>query len=180
MLVGEKTRLRSIEREDIPRFVEWLNDPEVTYYLGRVPLLSRAEEERWFEETVKDERHRILAIETKESMHIGNIGLHNIDEKNSHAELGIVIGDKNLWDKGYGTDAVRTMLRYAFEEMNLHRVFLRVFDFNQRAIRCYEKCGFQHEGVARQAVYLAGKYHDELAMSILRPEFEAAEQKVAD
>lgn len=180
MLVGEKTRLRSIECEDIPRFVEWLNDPEVTYYLGRVPLLSRAEEERWVEETMKDERHRILAIETKEGMNIGNIGLHNIDGKNSHAELGIVIGDKRYWDKGYGTDAIRTMLRFAFEELNLHRVFLRVYDFNARAIRCYEKCGFRHEGVARQAVFLNGAYRDELTMGILRPEFEASPQKVAD
>ncbi|MBI2845640.1 MAG: GNAT family N-acetyltransferase [Chloroflexi bacterium] len=173
MINGEKTRLRAIEREDVPRFVEWLNDPEVAYYLGRLPLLSRADEERWFEETVRDERHRILAIDTQEGAHIGSIGLHNLDWKNSSAELGIMIGDKNYWGQGYGRDAIRSLLGFGFGELNLHRIFLRVYDFNPRAIRCYENVGFQHEGVFREAVYLNSGYHNELVMGILRGEFLA-------
>lgn len=177
MILGEKTRLRAIEREDVPRFVDWLNDPEVAYYLGRLPLLSRAEEERWFEETLKDGRHRILAIDTKEGVHIGSIGLHNLDWKNGSGELGIMIGDKNYWGKGYGTDAVRSLLRFGFQDLNLHRIFLRVYDFNPRAIRCYEKCGLQREGLHRDAAFINGQYHHELVMGLLRPEFEATDNK---
>lgn len=173
MIDGEKTRLRAIEREDIPHFVEWLNDPEVAYYLGRLPLLSRADEEHWFEETVRDERHRILAIDTLEGVHIGSIGLHNLDWRNSSAELGIMIGDKNYWSKGYGRDAIRSLLRFGFGELNLHRIFLRVYDFNPRAIRCYENVGFKHEGVFREAVYINGGYQNELVMGLLRDEFLA-------
>lgn len=87
---------------------------------------------------------------------------------------GIVIGEKEYWNRGYGSDALRTLLRFAFEELNLHRVFLHVFDFNERAIRCYEKVGFRHEGRLRQARFTEGRYVDELVMAVLREEWEEA------
>ncbi|HID86791.1 MAG TPA: N-acetyltransferase [Anaerolineae bacterium] len=171
MIEGEKVKLRAIEREDIPRFVRWLNDRELLGYLTRYMPLSKAEEERWFERQLEDESGRIFAIETREGVHIGNIGLHEIDWKNGHAELGIFIGEKEYWGQGYGTDAILTLLDFAFNEMNLHRVYLRVLAFNHRAIRCYEKCGFALEGTEREAVFRDGRYHDQLLMGILREEF---------
>jgi len=180
MIRGRKTRLRAIEREDIPRFLKWLNDPEVTRYLTLYTPLSKAEEERWFERQLADESSRVFAIETEEGVHIGNIGLHHIDWKNRHAELGIFIGEKEYWNQGYGADAIRALLRFAFQEMNLHRVYLHVFDFNTRAIRCYEKCGFQLEGRAREFFFRDGRYHDSLLMGILRSEFESQEGDEGD
>jgi|Deesub1362B_J571_1020462.scaffolds.fasta_scaffold00026_130 RimJ/RimL family protein N-acetyltransferase len=174
MIYGEGVRLRAIEREDIPTFMRWFNDPEVRRYLTTYEPMSRAKEERWFEEYLTRQNDLILAIEAREGgtwVHIGNIGLHRIDWKNRTATLGIVIGEKEYWGRGYGTEAVRTMLRYAFLELGLNRVELETFSFNPRAIRCYEKAGFKREGVRRQALHRDGSFHDVILMGILRSEF---------
>jgi RimJ/RimL family protein N-acetyltransferase len=104
-------------------------------------------------------------------VHIGNTGLHQIDWKNRMAVFGIVLGEKAYWGQGFGTEAARTILRFAFEELNLHRVELEVFDFNPRAIRSYEKVGFRHEGTRREALFRNGRYQDVHLMSILQEEF---------
>ncbi|RLC84789.1 MAG: N-acetyltransferase [Chloroflexi bacterium] len=178
MIVGEKVRLRPIERDDLPRYVEWFADPEVRRYLALYLPFSLAQEERWFENLLERLERRedvVLAIETAEGVHIGNVGLHRIDWRNRNAELGIAIGERSYWNQGYGTDAIRTLLGLAFREMNLHRVFLRVDADNARGIRCYEKAGFRREGVLREAVFKEGAYHDQYIMSILQSEFEANE-----
>jgi RimJ/RimL family protein N-acetyltransferase len=178
MIVGEKVRLRPIERDDLPRFVEWFGDPEVRRHLLIYLPFSLAQEERWFEnllERLERQTDVLLAIETADGVHIGNLGLHSIDWKNRSAEFGIAIGEKAYWGQGYGTDAVRTLLDLAFREMNLHRVFLRVNVDNVRGIRCYEKAGFQREGTSRDATFKDGAYHDQYVMSILESEFEADE-----
>ena len=171
---GEKVRLRPIEREDLPRFVTWFSDQEVRRHLLVYTGFSLAHEERWFQELLgRMERQEtlILVIETKSGTPIGNIGLHDIDWKNRQAELGIVIGEKTHWGQGYGPAAIRTMLRLAFQEMNLHRVFLVVNADNQRGIRCYQKVGFQHEGTLRDATFKEGTYCDQYVMSVLATEY---------
>ena len=175
MIYGKKIRLRRVEREDIPTFVRWFNDPEVREFLLMYRPISTAEEERWFEKQLDDKGSELFAIETNDGVHIGNIGLHNINWRDRHAELGIVIGEKEYWNQGYGSDAIRTLLRFAFEDVNLHRVFLRVRDDNARGIRAYEKCGFQHEGRLRECIYSNGRYYDEMRMSVLSREFEGTE-----
>jgi diamine N-acetyltransferase len=175
MIVGKKVRLRPIEREDLPRFVEWFADPEVRRYLLIYLPFSLAQEERWFENLLgRLERQTdvLLAIETANGVHIGNVGLHSVDWKNRGAELGIAIGEKAYWNQGYGADAICTLLGLAFREMNLHRVFLRVDTDNARGIRCYEKAGFRREGISRGVVFKEGAYHDQYVMSILESEFE--------
>jgi len=178
MYYGERVRLRGIEREDIPTFVRWFNDPEVRQYLLMYEPMSKAKEERWFEAHLEKQDEFGFAIEAlieDEWLHIGNVGLHQIDWKNRTAVLGIVLGEKAHWGKGYGSDATRTMLRFAFRELNLHRVELEVFEFNSRAARCYEKAGFQHEGTRRQALFREGRYHDAHRMAILQEEFLSQE-----
>jgi RimJ/RimL family protein N-acetyltransferase len=136
--------------------------------------MGRAQEERWFEDMVKRTDDYLFAIEVQANnqwVHIGNVGLHRIDWRSRSAVFGIAIGDKASWGKGYGTDATRTMLRFAFGELNLHRVELEVFDYNSRAIRAYEKAGFRREGTRRQAHYHDGQYHDAHWMAVLRDEF---------
>nr|MBC7245318.1 GNAT family N-acetyltransferase [Chloroflexota bacterium] len=173
---GKRLRLRAIERSDIPTFVRWFNDPEVRKYLQIYMPMSYAQEERWFEAHLQDQRNCIFGIETLDGKLIGNIGLHDIMWKDSRAMLGILIGEKEYWDQGYGTEAITTLLRFAFTQKNLHRLYLMVYEYNQRAIRCYEKCGFKHEGRMRQAHFYDGKYYDELIMGILRDEFLASQQ----
>ncbi len=178
MIIGERVRLRAPERDDIDRWLVWFNDPEVIETISVHLPLSRDQEERFFQAQLDNSNDVLLAIETAEGRHIGTIGLHRVDRKNSHAELGISIGEKDCWSQGYGTDAIRTLLRFAFEELNLNRVYLRVFEDNLRAIRCYEKCGFRHEGRQRQSRFHRGTYHDDLLMGILRQEFgKAASQE---
>ena len=168
MLYGTKIRLRALERADIPRFVKWFNDPEVREHLAMYRPLSLAQEEKWFERHAElDPADHVFAIETLEGEHIGNVGLHRVDWKDRHAELGIVIGEKEYWSQGYGTDTILTLLAYAFETLNLHRVFLRVDADNLRGIRCYEKCGFQREGTLREVVFRDGAYKDQHLMAVL-------------
>ncbi len=179
MIYGQRVRLRAIEREDISTFLRWFNDPEVRQYLLMYQPMSRAWEERWFEGRLDRQDDYLLGIEVAEGdgwRLIGNVGLHKVDWKNRHAVLGIALGEKAYWGQGYGTDAVRTMLRFAFAELNLHRVELEVFDYNPRAEACYVKAGFRREGTRRQALYRDGRYHDEHLMSILKDEFMAGEE----
>ncbi len=171
VISGKRLRLRAIERSDIPAFVRWFNDPEVRRYLQMYLPMSQAQEERWFESQLEEHDGHVLGIETLDGTLIGNVGLHGIDWKDRRAVLGIVIGEKEYWNRGYGTEAVSTLLGFAFGEMNLHRISLRVYEYNERAIRCYEKCGFRLEGRLRKARFHAGKYHDELIMAVLRDEF---------
>jgi RimJ/RimL family protein N-acetyltransferase len=179
MIRGTEIILRALEHDDLPHFVNWINDPEIRHFMAMRYPLSMAEEEKWWQGFQEREDDYIFAIEAPDGNYIGNIGLHAVERENRQALLGIIIGNKAYWGRGYGTDAVRCMLRWAFEHLNLNRVYLTVYAYNKRAIRCYEKSGFRHEGVKRQAKYSAGKYHDELMMGILRQEFQVEQKEKA-
>ncbi len=171
MLEGSLVRLRALEKTDLERDHRWMNDHEVTQYLlSRYPI-SLAAEEKWLEENSGSSFGGVrLAIETKDGVHIGNLDLRHVDPQDRRAALGIMIGEKEYWGRGYGTDAIRTLLRLAFGEMNLNRVWLTVHEFNERAIACYRKCGFREEGRLRQDRYSQGRYWDTLIMGVLRDE----------
>jgi RimJ/RimL family protein N-acetyltransferase len=176
IIYGERIRLRAPSREDIPLFLEWFNDPEVTLTLFVSLPISKDEEEKWFDDMLKSplEQHP-LTIEVKQEggwKPIGNISFMDIDWISRSAEVGIVIGEKDYWNKGYGSEAMQLMLKHGFETLNLHRIWLRVYGFNTRAIRAYEKSGFVHEGRKREASFIQGKYHDVLVMSVLQPEWK--------
>jgi RimJ/RimL family protein N-acetyltransferase len=174
MLEGKLVNLRPLEPDDLDREFQWVNDREVTRYLSMRYPMAKAEEERWLNSRpANDFANTALAIETKDGVHIGNIGLHDGQPENRRASLGIMIGDKDFWSNGYGTDAIITLLRFGFHEMNLNRVWLHAYDFNERAIACYKKCGFVVEGTLRQNAYQEGRYIDTITMGILRSEFEA-------
>ncbi len=172
---GSLVRLRPVSHDDLPRFVSWIADPEVRRFLNFYRPISLAEEERWFEGLGKAANQEVFAIETLEGRHIGNVGLHDVHPRYRTAEVGIFIGEREYWGKGYGTEAMRLLLAFAFGELNLHRVFLHVHAGNERAMRSYEKCGFVREGALRQAVYKDGRYQDVLVMGILDPEYRSIE-----
>jgi RimJ/RimL family protein N-acetyltransferase len=156
--------------------VTWLNDPEVLAGLSLYLPLSMGEEEQWFQDMLKAPgSEHPLVIETREGdewVPVGTCGFHQIEWKNRSGELGIFIGEKRCWNKGYGTEVMKLLLQHGFNTLNLHRIFLRVFSNNPRAVRSYEKAGFVHEGCMRQAEYRDGQYVDVLLMSVLRPEWK--------
>jgi diamine N-acetyltransferase len=170
MIAGDRVVLRAIERDDLPNYVQWLNDPSVLYYFGRNLPLSLAEEEDWYEKMLQDSSVRNFAVEF-EGRHVGGAGFGRIDGRNACAEVGLFIGLPELWDQGLGYDVLHTLLRFGFEQMNLNRIYLRVFADNERAVHLYEKLGFQHEGCWRQAEFRHGRYHNLLWMSVLREEW---------
>jgi RimJ/RimL family protein N-acetyltransferase len=170
MIYGERIVLRAIERNDLPRYVRWLNNPAVLEYFGSLLPLGLAQEEQWYESMLQDASQRSFAIEV-DGQHIGGAGFGSMDGRNRSAEVGLFIGKPELWKQGFGTDTLQTLLRFGFEQMNLHRIYLRVFADHARAIRLYEKIGFRHEGRWRQAEYRGSSYHDLLWMSILEDEW---------
>lgn len=181
MIYSDRLRFRALERQDLPAFLKWINDPEVRYGLGLFLPLSMDDEQEWFERVrARPPDERNLVIEIRQSpgevgepswKMIGNLGFFNLDNRNRSAELGIIIGDKDCWNQGYGTEAVGLLLKHGFNTLNLNRIYLLVLETNPRAIRAYEKAGFSHEGRQRQAEFRDGKYLDLLVMSILKDEF---------
>lgn len=148
-LEGEKVILRPLRNGDLARRAAWMNDAEtVKLFTGTEPVRDYALDDarRWRQVLEADIGAEVWAVETKGHHHIGDVDLHSIDRSRRMAKLTILLGDKRFWNAGYGTDTIKTVLRHAFLEMGLDSVSLRVYDFNRRAIRCYEKCGFAEIG----------------------------------
>lgn len=176
MIRGDLVYLRPSERDDLPRFVRWLNDADVARNLVRRAPLSVAEEEAWFErllETQGRTDHHFVICLLADDRPIGTAGLHDVSERHGTAEFGIAIGEKAEWDHGYGTDALRAICAFGFDELRLERIGLQVYDGNARARRAYEKAGFRHEATLRHAHYADGAFEDVHVMSLLRDEWRA-------
>lgn len=175
-LIGERIRLREYRREDLLSMREWVNDPAITRHLSDTFLYPQTiqDTEAFIEGAMEGgDAHRgfiIAHCDTED--YIGQIDLFKLDWKNRTAELGIVIGNRVNQSKGYGTEAVRLLSRFAFHGMNLNRLQLEVYEDNLSAIRCYEKCGFTEEGRLRQRYYRNGHYCDLVIMAVLRDEYE--------
>lgn len=178
ILRGRKVVLRPLATGDLRRCVKWFSDPQVVQYLGRNTPVTLAEEERWFQEYKRRAEEQIFAIEA-DGKHIGNLGLHKVDRAHRKAEVGIVIGEPGFWSRGYGTDAMRTALRYGFDILGLNKISLDVLETNNRGIQSYRKCGFVREGVHREDVWKNGRFFNVVRMSILAREFAALEASAA-
>ncbi|MGD0749877.1 MAG: GNAT family protein [Anaerolineales bacterium] len=186
MIYGERIRLRRNERSDIPKFVEWLNDPEVRRYLLMNLPISQAIEEQWFERMLKlPANEQPFGIEVRDLASedgkdhwrlIGNCSFMGFDQTARSAEVGLFIGDKSCWNKGYGTEVMQILLNLGFRTFNLNRIYLRVDEANKGGIRAYEKAGFVHEGCFRQGTFNNGQYGDVLLMSVLRTEWDSKKQ----
>ncbi|MCM0647681.1 GNAT family N-acetyltransferase [Clostridium swellfunianum] len=174
MYYGEKVKLRAYKREDVPLACEYMNDAELKAHLGTdVPFPMTFDQElRWYESLATAKDNYNFAIEDLETgKYIGGCGINNANWLSRVATVGIFIGDKSYWSKGYGTDAMKVLMKFVFEQMNMNKVKLFVFGFNKRAQKCYEKCGFKAEGILRQELFRDGHYYDEIAMGILREEW---------
>lgn len=172
-LVGEKVAIRPIERADLPVVLPWWNDPEVMYYADDNPHPSttlQELEERYEQEERSDSTERFI-IETLDGESIGDLVYFGYRPDTRNVQIGILIGVKKYWGRGYGSEAIRLWLKYLFEHRHVHKVSLTVSDFNLRAIRAYEKCGFRRDGVLRHNAIIDGKYVDHLVMSLLEDEY---------
>ena len=169
-MVGQKCYLSPIDENDAGKFTEWLNDLEVTQYLAMYHRVINVQNEKeLLEKIAKEHNYSIIDLENNEL--IGNCGYIGIDHINQSAEVGIFIGNKNYWNKGYGTEALKLLIDYGFKALNFHNIGLRVFSFNERAKRAYEKIGFKIVGKRREVILRNKKRHDLIFMDILAKEF---------
>lgn len=175
MYEGQLVRLRALRDEDAERCVLWLNDLETARRVrggGPMPF-SLAGERKWIEEhagPMKNEQH--LAIETLAGAHIGVCSYHQVNWQTRNCVVGWFIGDHAARNRGYGTDMIRLLLKICFLELDMHKVSLRVFSYNEGAVRLYERVGFQREATYREKVYAMGKRWDDYEYGMLRDEYD--------
>jgi RimJ/RimL family protein N-acetyltransferase len=171
---GEKINLRPLLKSNMKLMQKWHNDKEIM----RLFAITRStNEDYWlssFERMVKDKSILFFGITLKEDNRlIGYVHLeHIIWSHRLCRDTGILIGEKEEWSKGYGTEAMRLLIKYAFEDLGLHRLELMTFDFNRRGMRVWEKCGFKKEGIMRKARLSDGEWHDLIFFSLLEDEYE--------
>lgn len=175
LLRGERVRLAAHEKDDNPIIRRWYDDPEFPHLLEYFPARPQRLEavETALERMDKSEHDFLFGIRLMEADQlIGLISLEQIDWPNGTAWMGVGIGEPQYRGKGYGTEATQLLLKYAFHEINLHRVQLTVFAYNPAAIAVYEKLGFVKEGVMRERLHRDGQRHDVLMYGLLRHEWE--------
>lgn len=178
-LTGEIVRLRVIENEDIPLMKKWFNDPEVTRYLSFYLPVNQIMEEEWVRRVNSRQGgvasqvvFAIEAIDTKGNWKpIGTCGLHEINWKDRLAVIGIAIGEKSYQNNGRGTEALRLIVTYAFQELNLHKLETSVYEGNERSLAIQRKIGFKKEGTRRKAIWKRGEYSDIIILGLLREEW---------
>lgn len=176
MYEGKLVRLRAFDSSDLMKCQDYANDYEVMrgasgaiLYPSTVDDAARAMNGN----TSYSAGEYQFALETREEKKfIGQCGFVKINWKNRTGELAILIGERDFRGRGYGADAIQTLCRFGFQELNLRKIKANVFDFNRPAVRCYEKCGFEREGILKQEIYREGAYHDVIQMALFRPEEE--------
>jgi len=176
-LPGKSIYLRPLEREDAATILPWVNDPEVRYNLLLHRPMNLKAEQDFIDRLQQSEDSAAFGIAVRETDRlIGCCGLHKIDYRIRQAAFGIFLGVKEEWGRGYGTEATRLVVEYAFGTLNLNRLWLHVFEDNARGLNAYEKVGFRKEGLLRQDHYREGQYLNTIVMGLLREEWQARKQ----
>jgi RimJ/RimL family protein N-acetyltransferase len=180
VLRGPRVSLGLVDERDVPSFVRWMSDLEMTMNLGNHGFVPAPENEtEWIQKALKNEMNRLFGIVlNRGARHIGNCGLHEIDMASRHAMLGIAIGEKDCWGKGYGREAVRLLCDFGFNVLGLHSIHLTVMEFNLRGVKAYEAVGFREVGRLREARRYGTKWVDSVYMDILEDEFRARWESV--
>jgi len=172
-IIGERIYLSPMNKDDAEIYTKWLNDVEVAANLGQyAKVITLNNEQKYLEDMTSKGDYNFAIVKNDDTL-IGNIGLHNIRHTNRSAITGIFIGEKENRGKGYGSEALRLILDYGFNTLNLHNIMLNVFSDNEQAIACYKKVGFTEFGRRREACFKGGRYVDDVHMDILDREFYA-------
>lgn len=169
MMEGTKVLLRPIAHSDTDNIIRWRNSPWVQrYFIDRTPL-TRQIHENWLKTRVETGRvAQFIIVDKASGADVGTVYLRDIDPANSHAEFGIYIGEVSARRQGLGSEAAALICRYGFDTLHLHRIYLRVLADNPIAAQCYEKIGFQREGLLRQHAFDGQRYHDVVMMGYLK------------
>ena len=169
---GERVYLSPLNIEDAETYIKWLNDRSVTDGLGDTYLnFNLIIEKDWLEENLKKGSHIYAIVLNETDELIGNVGVEDIKPAHGTATVGIFIGEAQNRGKGYGTEALNLLVGYAFGVLNLQNIMLMVFEFNQNAVKSYQKVGFKEFGRRRKAYYLNNQYHDIIFMDITREDW---------
>ncbi|MCM8749560.1 GNAT family N-acetyltransferase [Thermomicrobiaceae bacterium CFH 74404] len=173
---GEKVYLGPIRRDLARVYQRWMNDLEVVVtltVLRRVPL-TEEDELDWFDAARRDTSSKMFTIyERPDDRPVGNIGLHEIDFQSGTSEVGIVIGERSVWGRGYATEALSLLVDYAFTVLGLNQVWLRYVAMNERARQVYDRVGFREAGRLREAVRVGQRRYDLVFMDLLAREFRS-------
>lgn len=160
--------LRPMTYEDTDNIVNWRNKDSVRKRFIYQGLFTRESHENWIKTMVETGKVvQMIICETEGDRPVGSVYVRDIDKIHHKAEYGVFIGEEEARGKGYGTTAAGLMIKYCFEELGLHRLFLRVYATNEQAIRSYEKAGFEREAYLREDVFVDGQYHDIVLMGIV-------------
>lgn len=181
LITGTKVELRPVSLEDFKRTYEWINDEETSklgvgsglFGQSHIPLEKLEDDYEKIKKIDKREKG-VFSIYTRgeNPKHIGTINYRELNIVSRRCTVGIGIGVKDYWDNGYGSDAMKALIHYLFQTMNLNRIQLDTWSGNVRAIRSYEKCGFVIEGRMRNDEYIDGKYYDTVVMGLLKEEYQ--------
>jgi RimJ/RimL family protein N-acetyltransferase len=173
MLQGRIVYLSPYTKESIPHFVKWYNDAEVTRYLGMIVPSTLELHQNGYEKVARQvDMPCFLLFDKISATLIGHIGAE-LNQKDRVATVGILIGEEAFWDRGYGTDAMNVLIAYLFKNLDMRKAELTTFDFNTRAIKCFQKVGFVNEGKISRAKYANGELHDVIMMGLLCDDWHA-------
>ncbi len=170
-LSGRITNLRPFSKSDIPTMTRWINSPEVRQFVATDEPRTEQYEEAWYNKLGSDKDNIVVCVETKDGIPIGIMGLHKINWVHRVATTGAILGEKEYWGKGYGTDAKLMLLHYAFNRKNLRKVKSAVFSFNERSLRYSLRCGYKEEGRLRREVERDGQLHDVIQLAVFREDW---------
>ncbi len=169
---GERIYLSPMCIEDAEKYTKWMNDFRVTDGVnGSKNLVTLESEKEWILENNKAGNFNFAIIKKENDELIGNCSLHDIDNIYGDATVGILIGEEENRNKGYGTEAIKLLIGYGFDYLNLNNIMLCVYSFNENAIACYKKVGFKEFGKRRSAIMKKNKRYDIIYMDIIREEY---------
>ncbi|WP_059747583.1 GNAT family N-acetyltransferase [Staphylococcus haemolyticus] len=157
--------LRALKKSDSNLILNWMKNEKLRYLIGTVYPITELEHENWFQNRMLEKDNRMFVIDLDNEKSIGIVGFKNLDWVNRNSELFIYIGDEEYWGKGYGTQALELIIKFAFNNLNLHMLYLEVFSYNKNVTKTYERLGFKQDGILRQSKFQDGKYYDKIIMS---------------
>jgi len=172
-LSGPRVYFRPYDEKDARQVFVWFNDPEVTHFMftGQKPATQKQITDLMNHDKSSGHNVIFIAVDKETDAPLGVVGLYEINETAKKAEMRIIIGNKDFWGKGYGTEITEMITFYGFDRLNMHRVYLGFTEANQAATKAYSKAGFEHEGVLRDDIYRNSSYYNTVRMGILRDDY---------